>query len=351
MNRMQKLTILVLSIFIIGMTIGTVDATHTVKKGNYKVTLTNSEYKKLNTYETKYKTEQKTRTVNKTQEVTKIRQVNKTRVEEQNDVETAHIYNDNFYNVETRQLDKEFTATKSVNDYYVKTLEDDGYVKTGSYVKNYTQPITASWTYTDNNGDSYSFSGYVASEYSNFAKTIDYVEDEEYLINETISMEENYTVKTPYKVRKDVTITKKIPNKFVYDKKANPIVKKVNVAKTVGGYKYVGISYAFGLQTVAMKKATQNKIKQLKKAGWTVYTKKHKTKIGKDGYINHYYYCTKKVTVKQSKIVGYKYTKVKRPLFMTIRSWGQSEVPKGKVYVMVSWNGQFVKAKGYAPIT
>lgn len=350
MKKMQKLTILVLALFIIGMSIGAVDATHTVKKGNYKVTLTNAEYKKLTTYETKYKTVQKTKTVNKTQEVIKTRQVNKTKTEEQNDVTTAYIYNDNFYNSDTKQCDNQVTAKKPVNTAYVKTLEDDGYTIAGTYVKNYSQPITSPWTYTNNNGNEYSFSGYVASEYSNFTKTINYTEDEEYTVEETYTVKENYTVKVPYKVRKDVTIKKKIPNKYVWDKKANPIVKKVKVTKTIGGYKYVGLSYAFGLQTASMKKTTQSKMKALKKAGWKINSKKHKAVITDDGYIKHYYYFTKKVTVKEPKIVGYKYQKVKRPLFMTIKSWDKKELPNGKVHVLVSWNGKFVKANGYGTI-
>ena len=55
MNKKQKLAIIILSIFIIGMCIGAADAAHTVKKGKYKAKLTNKEYKKLTKTQTKYK--------------------------------------------------------------------------------------------------------------------------------------------------------------------------------------------------------------------------------------------------------------------------------------------------------
>ena len=40
MNNKQKITIIILSIFVIGMCIGAVDAAHTVTKGKYSVKLT-----------------------------------------------------------------------------------------------------------------------------------------------------------------------------------------------------------------------------------------------------------------------------------------------------------------------
>lgn len=65
MNKKQKLAIIILSIFIIGMCIGAADAAHTVKKGKYKAKLNNKEYKKLTKTQTKYKTVTKTRNVTK----------------------------------------------------------------------------------------------------------------------------------------------------------------------------------------------------------------------------------------------------------------------------------------------
>lgn len=35
---------------------------------------------------------------------------------------------------------------------------------------------------------------------------------------------------------------------------------------------------------------------------------------------------------------------------MTIKSWDKKELPNGKVHVLVSWNGKFVKANGYGTI-
>ena len=84
MNNKQKITIIILSIFVIGMCIGAVDAAHTVTKGKYSVKLTEKEYKKLNSYETKYKTVKKTRNVTKYKKVNTTTQKTKYKIEIQN---------------------------------------------------------------------------------------------------------------------------------------------------------------------------------------------------------------------------------------------------------------------------
>lgn len=276
MNKKQKVTIILLLIFAIGMCIGAADAAHTVKKGKYKVKLTEKEYKKLTSYETKYKTVKKTRNVTK-------------------------------YHRTLCTVDKD--------NGYIDKMSDRDY---------------------DN-----------LDEFYAQMKDMDCYSDV-YFEKEPYTVTEKYTVKEPYKVRKDVTITKKVPKKYIYVKKSVPVVKTVKVKKTVGKYKYIGKYNMYDYtQTALNKQVKKNALKLVKKGykldGNDIIYKKDGTYI--KGYIKAY----KKTTVKQKRVVGEKYKKVKEPLIMTISSWGQNAAPKGKVYVWVAGYG-YVKAKGYAKI-
>lgn len=372
MNKKQKMTIIILSIFIVGMCIGAVDAAHTVKKGKYKVKISDKEYKKLTSYETKYKTVEKTKNVTKTKKVTKTKQVVKNKTETEN--RSAYIFRDNFtlYNNDSGHYE-EYEITYNTSDEEIKLVTkttdivdghsvelDSGYVLVSSTDTYYSEPKT--WvkrvynynhrvTNLSETTEAFDFTHNIGKIDLCFEKNTTYTESQQYTVDEPYTETEKYKVKVPYKVRKDVEIIKKIPKKYTYVEKEIPIVKKVKVSNTIGCYKYVGKTYLFGIQTYSMSKAAKNKLKKLKKAGWKVNKNKHKGFITEGGYVKHYYYFTKKVSKKQSQIVGFKYKKVKKPLFMTIRTWAQNSCPKDKVWVVVSWNGYYTKAKGYTKIT
>lgn len=379
MNKKQKIAIIILSIFIIGMCIGAVDAAHTVTKGKTKVKITKKEYKKLNTYETKYKnvtktrnvtkykTVEKTRNVTKYKEVNKTRQVNKTKTETET-VNTRRLYQDYGYNSETNGIVLSYEANRTMNGDRVKTLVKNGYVKNSSYIeKYYPNGINDYWDYVDGNGKVWQFAGYFESEFDNYTKTTTHLEDEEYTDYEPYIEEETYQeqipytvtekykVKVPYKVRKSATVTKKIPKKYKTVKEAYYVWKKVKSYYIVSEWKYVGKSEILGLQTPAMKKDTQKRVKKLRANGWKINKDEHRSKydLVDGGVYRHYYLCTKKVYYTEKKKVK-KYKKVKKQVKMRIKTWAQNAAPKGKVWVTIYYGDQLKKGKymsqGYAKI-
>ena len=70
MNKKKILVITILCIFCIGMVMGAVSASHTFKKGKYKLTVSDKQYKKLKTKD-QYHVSKKVGTVKKTKWVTK----------------------------------------------------------------------------------------------------------------------------------------------------------------------------------------------------------------------------------------------------------------------------------------
>ncbi len=379
MNQKQKLAIVILSLFVIGMCIGAADAAHTVTKGKTKVKITNKEYKKLTSYKTeyknvtktrnvtKYKTVEKTRNVTKYNEINKTRQVNKTKTEVET-VNTARLYQDYGIDSETGNIVLSYEAKRVMNEDKVKNLQKNGYVNNGTYTeKYYPNGVNDWWEYKDENGKVFQFAGYFESDFTNFTKTSTYLEDEQYTEYDPYTVEETYQEKVPYtvtekykvekayKVRKYATVTKTVPKKYKTVKKAIPVYKKVRVAKTIGKWKYLGKSAIFGIQSTKERKYTENKAKKLRKNGWKINKKKHKSEFDFiEGSYKHYYYCTKKVYTYKKKVVKYKYKKVKKPIKMRIMSWAQNAAPKGKVWVTLFYGDQLKKGKcisnGYAKI-
>ena len=379
MNKKQKMAILILSIFIIGMCIGAADAAHTVKKGKTKVKITNKEYKKLTATKTqyknvtktrnvtKYKTVEKTKNVTKYNTVTKTRQVNKTKTETES-VNTARLYQDYNYDSESGNIVLSYEAKRTMNQDRVNSLQKQGYGKNGTYTLTYyPNGVNDYWDYVDENGKTFQFAGYFESEFTNFTKTTTYLEDEEYTEDEPYTVEETYQekvpytatekykVKVPYKVRKSATVTKKVPKKYKTVKEAYYVWKKVKSYYTVSEWKYIGKSEIFGLQTPAMKKDTQKRVKKIRAAGWKINKDEHRSKydLVDGGIYKHYYLCTKKVYYTEKKKVK-KYKKVKKQVKIRIKSWAQNACPKGKVWVTLYCGDQLKKgeciSEGYAKI-
>lgn len=292
MNMKKILVLTIIAIFVVGMCITAADATHTVTKGKYKVKITNKEYKKLTKTQTKYKT------------VTKTRKVEKTKTKE---IEVTKI---KYYNQ---------THTQLYRMYYNKRngTSNNGYLQWNDRPasKYYEfENKTVNYKYDLNNSTFNIFK----EEYGKYNTTENYTwtefEPKKYKVNVT----EKYTVKVPYKVRVKAQITKKVPGKYAVYTESTPIFKTVKVKKTVSAWKYIGKSYAFGIQTNEMKKDMEKRVKKLKGNGWKVNKKNHKGYIGEDGFIYHYIKCTKKVYKKERRVVGYKNKKVKNQVFMTI---------------------------------
>ena len=349
MNKKQKLAIIILSIFIIGMCIGAADAAHTVKKGKTKVKITNKEYKKLTSYKTEYKKVNKTRQVTKYKNVTKTRQVTKSNVTIKENVKV----NSTYYVSENTPLLK---AAKKTDE--VINLEAEGYVRTGEiWSVTYDPYIKLEEGELANYGENsyYYCTRKVGDDFQNFSKTTYYNVSENYTAKEPYTVSEKYEAKVPYKVRKDATVTKKVPKKYKTVKEAYYVWKKVKSYYTVSEWKYVGKSEIFGLQTPAMKKDTARRVKKIRAAGWKINKDEHRSKYDMvdGGIYRHYYLCTKKVYYTEKKKVK-KYKKVKKQVKMRIKSWAQNAAPKGKVWVTLYYGDQLKKGKcisqGYAKI-
>jgi len=346
MNKKQKLAIIILSIFIIGMCIGAADAAHTVKKGKTKVKITNKEYKKLTATKTAYKNVTKTRNVTKYKQVTKTRKVNKTEIERKDNVKTGCVIKKNGEVVDIIPLNE--TQGGGIYPNY----EQQGYTRNSSVIKDLFTSSQYSRGGNYKNGTPFY---YHAEEYTNFTKTTYYTVDENYTADEPYTVTEKYQVKVPYKVRKDATVTKKVPKKYKTVKEAYYVWKKVKSYYTVSEWKYVGKSEIFGLQTPAMKKDTARRVKKIRAAGWKINKDEHRSKYDMvdGGIYRHYYLCTKKVYYTEKKKVK-KYKKVKKQVKMRIKSWAQNAAPKGKVWVTLYYGDQLKKGKcisqGYAKI-
>ena len=348
MNKKQKMAIIILSIFIIGMCIGAADAAHTVKKGKTKVKITNKEYKKLTATKTQYKTVTKTRQVTKYKNVTKTRQVTKSNVTIKENVK-----------VNTTYYQGSIPNIRAVNKTEeVINLENEGYVRTGEvWTVNYEPPVKLDQQELGYNGNHayYWCTKKSSDDFQNFSKTTYYNETEEYTDKEPYNVTEKYQVKVPYKVRKDATVTKKVPKKYKTVKEAYYVWKKVKSYYTVSEWKYVGKSEILGLQTPAMKKDTARRVKKIRAAGWKINKDEHRSKydLVDGGIYRHYYLCTKKVYYTEKKKVK-KYKKVKKQVKMRIKSWAQDACPKGKVWVTLYYGDQLKKGKcisqGYAKI-
>lgn len=345
---MQKIAIIILSIFIIGMFIGAADAAHTVTKGKIKVKITNKEYKKLTATKTEYKTVTKTRQVTKYKNVTKTRQVTRTNTTIKDSVKVNTTY---YYpNSDT------IRAVNKTDE--VINLENEGYVRTGDvWTVKYSPPL-----HTDGKELGYgNITGYVwltqksSDDFQNFSKTTYYNETEEYVDQEPYQVTEKYQVKVPYKVRKYATVTKTVPKKYKTVKKAYYVWKTVRSYYIANEWKYVGKSEIFGLQTPAQKLDTQRRVKKIRSNGWKINKNEHRSKYDMvdGGVYRHYYLCTKKVYYKD-KIQVKKYKKVKKPVKMRIMSWAQDAAPKGKVWVTLYYGNQLKYGKcmsnGYAKI-
>lgn len=286
MNKKQKIVIVVLLIFTLGMIIGAADAaSHSVKKGKYKVKLTAKEYKKLTATETKYKTVNKTKTV--TKNVTK-------------------------YN-------------KIPNYTYIYEPED----KSRYYVWSYHN-FTSNESYKV--GDKYDYE-YIISEVIDNSVYEPYVEE----VTEKVTEK----VKVPYKVRKKAQITKKIKGKYRTYKK--PIYKTIKVKKTGYKVKYVKSSLTIYRKDGSLSRHTEYAVTKPK--GYT-FAGIYNDWVS-DREVHTYLRYNKKVTYYEKKKVKKGYKKVKTPLKMTIKSY--KGLNKGKVYVDI-WSKAGHESKGYAKI-
>lgn len=311
MNMKKILTITILMIFVMGMCISAADAAHTIKYGKYKVKISNKEYKKLNQYETKYKTVTKTRTVEKTK--TKEVEVTKTR----------------YYNL---------THTETYKQYYDKK---NGTSKKGYFYWN-ERPASKYYEFENKtvnyniNSNNCTYHIY-KEEYGKYNTTESYYWTEFVPKKYKVNVTEKYNVKVPYKVRVRAQITKKVPSKYFYYKEPTPIVKNVKVKKTIGKYIYVGKHLGFGLQTPDLRKNMQNNMKNLRAKGWKIHWNKRTGQIGSDGLFQWHCYCTKNVYKKERRVVGYKYKTVKEPIFMSISTVALTGQPvaKGKAIVQI----------------
>ena len=363
MNKKQKMAIILLSIFIIGMCIGAADAAHTVKKGKTKVKITNKEYKKLTATKTKYKNVTKTRKVTKYKNVTKTRQVEKTKTEEKNNVIVNHTYYEKckFWNEEYGAYETRNLELYQINDSEeVKNLKSEGYTGSQTWREYYSYPNLeydeeGGYGYNEEHNVTQYSHYYIKATFQNFTKTSNYTIDEEYTVKEPYTVSEKYQVRVPYKVRKSATVTKKVPKKYKTVKEAYYVWKKVKSYYTVSEWKYVGKSEILGLQTPAMKKDTQKRVKKIRANGWKINKNEHRSKydLVDGGIYRHYYLCTKKVYYTEKKKVK-KYKKVKKQVKMRIKSWAQNACPKGKVWVTLYYGDQLKKGKciseGYAKI-
>lgn len=379
MNKKQKIAVAVLLLFTLGMIIGAADAAHTVTKGKTKVKITNKEYKKLTSYKTeyetvtktrtvtKYKTVEKTKNVTKTNPVTKTRTVNKTRIYYEN-VNTARLYQDYVYDSATGEIVLDREAKRIMNQDKVQSLEKKGYQKNGTYIVDHRpNGVNDYWDYVDENGNIFQYAGYFESEYTAYAKSSTYLEDEEYTDYEPYTVEETYQekvpyqvtekyqVKVPYKARKYVKVYKTVPKKYKTVKEPYYVWKTKKSYYTIQEWKYVGKSEIFGLQTAAMKKDTKKRVKKLRANGWKINKNEHRSKYDMvdSGLYKHYYLCTKKVYYKE-KVRVKKYKKVKKPIKMRIMTYAQNVCPKGKVWVTLYYGNQLKEGKclsnGYAKI-
>lgn len=256
MNKKQ-VTIILLSIFLLGMIIGAADAAHTVKKGKNKVKLTEKEYKKLTSYETKYKTVNKTKTV--TKNVTKYNKISN----------YTYFYEPN-YNV-YYWAPHNFTSNES---YKVGDTYDDLYKISEVVDNSYYEPYTA-----------------------------------------TVTEKVTEKVKVPYKVRKKAQITKKIKGKYRTYKK--PIYKTIKVKKTGYKVKYVKSSLTIYRKDGSLSRHTEYAVTKPK--GYT-FAGIYNDWVS-DREVHTYLRYNKKVTYYEKKKVKKGYKKVKTPLKMTIKSY------------------------------
>ena len=304
MNKKQKLAILILSIFIIGICIGAADAAHTVTKGKNKVKISSKEYKKLTATTTKYKNVTKTRTVTKyknvtkTRTVTKYNTVEKTRnvtkpiaVDTRNNIEVNATYIDNitFIDPKTGQtVTKEITGRKVIEDSVATKLKKEGYVGGGIRTVKFVTPHHlkyGDYAYNEEYDVEDIFCYVLSYDYQNFTKiTYDTVE-EKYSVNEPYTVEEKYQEKVPYKIRKAATITKNIPKKYRYYWKYKSVYKTVKVPYKIGKWKFVAKSYGIGgIQDVYQQKAMKKRVSKLKSQGWHINWKKQKNYWTTFGY-------------------------------------------------------------------
>ena len=319
MNKKQKLAIILLSIFIIGMCIGAADAAHTVKKGKYKAKLSKKEYKKLTKTKTKYKTVTKTRTVEKTK--TKEVEVNKSEYYNSTHTELYREYYDKKNG--TSQTGYLHWNDRPASKYYEFENKSVNY---NTNVNNCTYHI-----YNDEYGKYNTTESYTWTEW----------EPRQYKVNVT----EKYTVKVPYKVRVNANVQKTVG------------YKKVKLDRVVG-HKYKTV---YKYKTVKLKQAVYN----AKSDTYTSYRGTHQkypykdwklvktiTKYKSDGsYIEYDIIKSKKKKAVKEKYPIIKAVKTKKPILMNIGTTDSANrLLKGKkVYVEIYCNGDLLR-KGTAKI-
>ena len=375
MNKKQKLAIIILSIFLLGMVIGAADAAHTVKKGKYKAKLSKKEYKKLTKTKTKYKTVTKTRTVEKTRPVTKSKTVKKNR--------TVTKYKEEIRQNKTITYKRELknnikNVTRTL--YYERTYKngtkvngtEDGDV---THAMLFEKLSNGENRYSTENGTYYNISKtYTRTDYTNHYYKSYNVDLKEYYLNEIVTIK-NYTVKVPYNdteeydetekytVNEKYNTTEKYTMKVPYKVRINAEVQKTVGYKKVKLDRVVGHKYktVYKYKTVKLKQAVYN----AKSDTYTSYRGTHQkykykdwklvktiTKYKSDGsYIEYDVIKSKKKVAVKQKISIIKAVKTKKPILMNIRTTNSANrLLKGKkVYVEIYCNGNLLK-KGTANI-